>query len=264
LIQPILSILSRLGWQIFISSSLFLGALLNRLFLQQSIDVSIDIKNTTLALGSIGSILALATSVSFAFVVFSINQLNSRKHDLFYKFKTVLFDFDQFLKEYPATEDLIAESQALSWKLKFIRLNEFPLENWDEILTDLNLYLDEEYNYEEDPNLKNKILGYLGYVEEIISEIGMTCIAQVIAGIYIKIVIKAFSLIGLLLLVFVFSYLNLGSVQNLIASVTPVFFATFACLLFVEIGWYLWREYKNIISFTRNDGEEPEFGTSIE
>ncbi len=71
MIQPILSILSRLGWQIFISSSLFLGALLNRLFLQQSIDVSIDIKNTTLALGSIGSILALATSVSFAFVVFS-------------------------------------------------------------------------------------------------------------------------------------------------------------------------------------------------
>lgn len=125
-------------------------------------------------------------------------------------------------------------------------------------------YLSEECSYEDDPNLTNKILGYLGYVEELISEIGVTCIAQAIIGVYIGIVIKAFSLIGALLLVFVFSYLDLGLIQNLIASVTPVFFATFSCLIFVEIGLYLSREYRNILSFVQSDDEQLETEVLIE
>lgn len=129
LVQSILITLSRLKWQILIASSLFLVALINRLFLQQATDVSVDIRTTTSALGSIGSILALATSVSFAFVVFAMNQANNRKHDLFYKLKAILFDFDRFLKDYSSTEDLIIASQALSWRMKLIKLNEFPLYN---------------------------------------------------------------------------------------------------------------------------------------
>ncbi len=256
--------LSRTSLQIFLASGLFLLALIYRLFIQQPANVPIDIRATTLALGSIGSILALATSVSFAFVVFFVNQTNSRKHDLFYKFKTSLFDFDRFLKDYPSSERLVSEAQALSWSLKFVKLSKFPLGDWEDRLAELLPHIDKDCDYEEDPNLKNKILGYLGYMEEIVSEIGIMCIRQVIAGIYIKIVIKAFILIGLLLLVLVISYLNLGSIQNVISSVMPVFFATFACLIFLELGWYLYREGNELLDFVHQDNQRSDPNNATE
>ncbi len=250
------SILVRISWQISIATTLCLGALIYRLYSQQFSSIHIDIRATTLTLGSIGSILALATSISFAFVVFFVNQTNSRKHDLFYKFKSSLFDFDRFLKDYPDSEDLINEAQALSWHLKFVKLDDFPLQDWDDKIMSLAQYLDEDCDYEDDPNLKNKVIGYLGYFEDIVNEIGVMCIRQVIAGIFVKTVIKAFFIIGLLLIFMMVSYLDLGLIPNLISSVMPVFFATFACLIFTELGWYLYRESNEMISFTRHDKNE--------
>lgn len=248
-------IFARTDWQIFIASTLCVGALIYRLYEQQLLQAEFDVKATIQTLGSIGSILALATSISFGFVVFFVNQTNSRKHDLFYKLKTSLFDFDRFLKDYPHSQLIVSEAQAISWQLKFVNLNDFPLMDWADRIAGLNSYFDKDCDYEEDPNLNNKILGYLGYFEEIISEIGLMCIRQVIAGIYVKTVIKAFILIGLLLLVLMVSYLNLGRIPNLISSVMPVFFATFACLIFSELGWYLYRESNEMISFTRHEDD---------
>lgn len=252
------SIFARLGWQIFITTSSSVGVLIYRISFQRNYTI-FDIKTTILTLGSIGSILALATSISFAFVVFVANQINSRKHDLFYKFKSILFEFDRFLSNYPTCQDIVQDAQALSWKLKFIRSDDFPLQDWDARIAFLTPYFDKNCDYEDDPNLPNKILGYLGYLEEIVSEIGVMCIRQIIAGVFITTVIKAFILIGLLLFVLMISYLDIGVIPNLVCSIMPVFFAIFACLIFSELGWYLYRESNEMISFTRHDDDSVDF-----
>ncbi|MBD2088542.1 hypothetical protein H6F67_01490 [Microcoleus sp. FACHB-1515] len=253
----LLGISARTNWQIFIATCLTIGALIYRILFQKSYS-NLDVRTTTLALGSIGSIIALATSMSFAFVVFFVNQTNSRKHDLFYKFKSSLFDFDRFLKDYPRSQSIVGQAQAVSWELKFIKFSDFPLLDWESRIESLTLFFDKDCDYKDDPNLDNKILGYLGYLEEIVCEIGLMCVRQIIAGVFVRTVIKAFVLIGLLLLVLIISYLNIGAVPNLICSIMPVFFATFACLIFSELGWYLHRESDEMISFVNADQSEAE------
>ncbi|MBD2232236.1 hypothetical protein [Phormidium tenue] len=251
-----LNYLSRTVWQLFISLSLFLAALAYEFFGSQQADISIDIKSTNFTLGVIGSILALATSISFSFMVFSISQANNRKHDLFYRFKSMLFEFDSFLKDYPATERKVSEAQALSWQLKFIKLSEFPLFDWGDTIKDLTTYLTEAEDYEEDLNLDNKILGYLGFLEETVSEIGLICINQITSQIYVDIVIKILALITLLIVTLISGYLNLGTIQNSVLSCSPVFFASFSCLIFLQVIRCLKMESKEILNFVEWENSE--------
>ena len=245
----LLNILARAKWQFFISIGLAISVLLYRVGWQDVLHQSHDLKLTAVFLASIGSILALGASVSFGFLVFFLNQTNSRKHDLFYKFKGALFDFDSFLKGLPSNSPVVQESLSLSWKLKFVKFDEFPMRDWEDRLSSLVPHLKSNDDNQDDPNLSNKILGYLGYLEEIVSEIGLMCIRQIIAGVYVNIVIKAFSLIALVLLTLIITYLDLGPHVNLVIGVTPVFFGVLACLLFVEIGWYLYRETDELLVF---------------
>jgi hypothetical protein len=132
--RTVTSFFAQTKWQVGISFALFLVALL-RAYLVHRAGASLpDPRQATYVLASIGAVLGLATSVAFGFVVFFVNHANSRKHDLYFKFKAALFDFDGFLKEYPASNLLVSESLALSWQLKFLKMSDFPILDWTDHL----------------------------------------------------------------------------------------------------------------------------------
>lgn len=239
------------------SFALFLAALVRTYHIHRAGDSPPDPRQATYVLASIGAVLGLATSVAFGFVVFFVNQANSRKHDLYFKFKTGLFDFDKFLKEYPARITLVSNCLELSWELKSLKMSDFPILDWEDLLigvTDELETVDEASC--EDSNLSNKVLGFLVYFEDIVSEIGMICIRQIVAGVHVRTVTKAFVTLGLLLFSLVLSYLLSGEVASAIISALPVLFATMAALILFEIGWYLHREADQLLDFVEKDGED--------
>ena len=110
----------------------------------------------------------------------------------------------------------------------------------------------------EDLNLPNKVLGFLVYLEDIVSEIGIICIRQIIAGVHVRTVTKAFVTLGLLLFSLVLSYLFSGVVASAIIGALPVLFATMAALILFEIGWYLHREADELLDFVETKGDDNE------
>ncbi|PSN18161.1 hypothetical protein C7271_13980 [filamentous cyanobacterium CCP5] len=242
-------LLSSTIWQFFISWNLFFGILIYRIIFEQNTVLNVDIRSTTPALGTIGSILALTTSVSFAFMIFAITRVSNRKHDLFYRLKSFLFDFDNFLEKTSNQKHVSNKAQELSWELKFLTISDFPIMNWNDKTRDLLNLLESEEDPLEDPNFNNKVLGYLGFIENLISEIGVACISQIVALKHFEVVYKVLALIGLLLLALVSNYLNFGAMPAKVLSVSPVFFASFSSLILLELGWLLHREKMNMLDF---------------
>lgn len=249
------SFFAQTKWQVAISFVLFLVALVRAYQIHRTGASLPDPHQATYVLASIGAVLGLATSVAFGFVVFLVNQASSRKHDLYFKFKAGLFEFDKFLKEYPAGFTLVSESLALSWKLKSLKMSDFPILDWEERLSEVTEALEElDETTCGDPNLSNKVLGFLVYLEDIVSEIGILCIRQILAGVHVETVIKAFVTLGFLLLSLVLSYLISGAIPSAIIGALPVLFATMAALILFEIGWYLHREADELLDFVQKDG----------
>lgn len=236
-----------------IAGSLFLVVLINKFVCYKGFS-EIDLRTTNQILTSIGSIIALLTSVAFAFIVFFANQTNNHKHDLFFKFKSMLFDLDRFLRDYKPKLKIVQQTQAVSWDLKRLRIQDFPVLDWDAKLSHLLPLLKKgDSTTSKDPNLSNKILGYLNHIEEIISEIGLLCIRQIISRIFVNLFLKALSLMGILLLTMLAGYLDISDSINIIVSASPIFFAVFECLLLVEIGFYITKESDEWIDFVQKD-----------
>ncbi|MEA2908303.1 MAG: hypothetical protein QOJ15_384 [Bradyrhizobium sp.] len=233
-------------------------------------EVAFDTRATAALLTSIATVTALVTTVSFALVVFTLNQVNSRKHDLYFRFKTNLFEFDKFLKDYSPKIPIINEAMALSWEAKFIKIDDFPLMGgWDDRLATwvsaMDAWDEEEAKLQdaepalvghEDPNLVNRILGFLGYLEDVANEIGIMCIRQIRAGHFIYLVTKALAILALLLVTLVICY-EAAAVPRLAPAIaaTPVFFVAFAVLMLFEIPYRLYREDRENLSFVMWDDE---------
>jgi hypothetical protein len=255
--RTVASFFAQIEWQVAIAFALFLAALAGTYWIHRAGAGLPDPRQATYVLASIGAVLGLATSVAFGFVVFFLNHANSRKHDLYFKFKAGLFDFDKFLKEYPAGNVVVSESLALSWQLKFLKMSDFPILDWLERLAKVTDAVGAPVKINcGDPNVSNKVLGVLGCLEEIVHEIGILCVRQIVAGVHVQTVIKAFVTLGLLLLSLVLSNLLSGAIASAVASALPVLFATMAALILFEIGWYLHREADELLDFVEKDGND--------
>jgi len=202
----------------------------------------------------LGSVLALMTSLSFGFLFQFMNATNNRKHDLFTKFKSELFNFDAFLKDYPQHLEIINESQKLSWNLKTIKFEDFPVLDWEERLKGVLSYIElSKGTYENDRNLENKIIGFLIVTEEIVSDIGLMCIRQIISSAHANRVIKGFTcLAGVLFTAAVTFYVNDPAVLFILSS-APLFFVVIVLLYILELGWNLKREADEQLIFLESE-----------
>ena len=225
-------------------------------------DVTFDTKVTATLLTSIATVTALITSVSFALVAFTLSQVNSRKHDLFFRFKTNLFELDKFLKEYSPEDDVVNEALALSYDLKLVKIDDFPLMGWNERIEGWvnameawdeqrkNAHTDQAiWSANDDPHLVHRILGFLAYLEDIVSEIGVICIRQIIAGTFVQLVSKALVTLAVLLVTIVACYELAVSWLAPALVATPLFFVTMAVFMLLEFAYRLHREDRENLSF---------------
>src|SRR5260370_2542966 len=170
-----------------------------------------------------------------------------------------MFEFDKFLKECPEKIILVGKCLELSWRLKSLRITDFPILDWEERLAEATEALEElDQDTCGDPNLSNKVLGFLVYLEDIVSEIGILCIRQILAPIHVGTFIKAFVTLGFLLLSLVLSYLLSVPIPSAIIPALPVPFATMAALILFEIGWYLHREADELLDFVEKSDDDDE------
>ncbi|WP_090485964.1 hypothetical protein [Ectothiorhodospira mobilis] len=175
---------------------------------------------------------------------------------MFHRFKEALFSFDGFLSTCDSGQKIVGESEEFSWRLKFLDLDEFPVMDWDERVKGIVSAID-AYDPGEagDPNLGNKVLGYLGYLEQLVNQIGIACIHQIALGIYAKIAVKTLALLGLLVVTLVLTSTSTVIPVDLVIA-APAFFGALTVLMLYEIGWWLYRESEEPLTFVegREDG----------
>lgn len=251
----LLATLAKARWQVFIAVGLYIASVLAVDHVAPS-GAEINSRDTMYALGSIGTVLALLGSASFAFTIFQITQANTRKHDLFHKFKEALLSLDSFLSAYDPTHPVVDAVQGFSWELKFIRISDFPVMDWEERLAAVDpLIRDEQGQYPQDPRLELKIKGHLVHIEELLSQLGITCIHQFTLSLYVRIVQKVFLVLGLLILAVVVSALGVSGPGAAFFHMAPVLFAVLTLLLLLEICWWLHRDAEEAAESTAS-GEE--------
>lgn len=214
---------------------------------------NIEFREITIILTSIASILALITSITFAFVMSNMNNSNNRVETLLIEFKNFLFKIDDFLEPLPSSISVVEEARIISYKLKQIQNDDIPLNDWDERLEPLILALNKTEEFKDDPNLGSKILEYLGYVEYLLSEIGVLRIRQIITGIFIKTLFKGFALLSLMIISILFLLVFHQDIESYTMIIFPILFGTLTSLLIIEIGWWIKRQENEMMSFIEDE-----------
>ncbi|MDD3597367.1 hypothetical protein [Sulfuricurvum sp.] len=244
--------LTRSYTQIFIALICAVIAYCKVYFYPLESNYSFEFKDIAVLLASIASILALFTSIIYAFSMNYMNSSNNRIETLFLEFKNFLFKTDIFLDSLPQNISAVNEARALSYNLKFIKNDDLPINDWDERLEKMLTTLDQSDEFENDPNLGRKIMEFFGHLEYLLNEIGILRIKQIITGVFIKTLFKGFILLSLIIISILILFILYPNVSKPIMMSIPVFFGTFVSLLIIEIAWWIKREETNMLTFIEN------------
>jgi len=214
---------------------------------------NIEFREITIILTSIASILALITSITFAFVMSNMNTSNTRVENLSIEYKNFLFKMDNYLESLPSNISAVEEARIISYNLKSLKNDDIPLDDWDERLDSFLKALDKTEEFKDDSNLGNKILEYLGHIEYLISEIGILRIRQMTTGLFIKTLFKGFILLSLMIMSILFLLVYHQDIKSSIMVVFPILFGVLTSLLILEIGWWIKREEDEMMSFIEDE-----------
>lgn len=247
--KNIIILLTKLYIQILIALLFALIAYWKVRFGSTHTNLTVGFKEITTLLASIASVLALFTSIIYAFSMNHMNSSNNRIETLFFEFKNFLFKTDLFLDSLPQNISAIQEARALSYNLKFIKNDDLPINDWEERLEKLLTKVDETDDFGDDPNLGRKIMEFFGHLEYILNEIGILRIKQIISGIFLKTLFKGFVLLSLIILVILFLFIFSSNISSAIMMSIPIFFGTFASLFILEIAWWIKRQEAEMLTF---------------
>lgn len=75
------------------------------------------------------------------------------------------------------------------------------------------------------------------------------CIRQIIAGVFVNIVIKSFLLIASLIFIMLINYVFKNELILFILSGMPVFFGVMVSLIFLQIGRYIHKDSEEMLDF---------------
>jgi hypothetical protein len=207
-------------------------------------------------LGVIGSIIALASSIAFGHLLQFLGATNEQKSEAYYRLHDRLYELDSLLRDEAQDDPLVWEAQRFSFELKKLRLQDYPVLDWDERmgpLLQLVTAADKRTSH-----LAQEVLIRLHHCEDLISTIGLMSIRQIVAGALVQPVIKSFALLAALMILGIATYFlaAIPSAQPVVAAV-PTFFGTFSALLFIEVGWLVYRETEEILDFVEREELEP-------
>jgi len=193
-------------------------------------------------------ILVLATTLSAGYLLAFIQFTNSRRFDLYGKFKAEINSFFQYLERLENDSDLVMATKASLWEIDKILFRDFPIMNWDDLISPFMTEMNKDDVDHHDPNLPNWLARRVRYIEELVSEIGIMCVRQALTSIFLGTVLKSlflllFSIAIGTVLAFWPTLLNVILVQTIILLLSIL-----TILLFAEIGYRIYRDVREHVS----------------
>jgi len=200
-----------------------------------------DFQGEVTLLGFLASILALTASLMVGHVLGYLQATLSEKTDLYLRLRDTLISFDDFLRTQNDPSGLVGAAQSFSWELKKLRLEDFPILDWDSRLKDLGKRLEKHPREGEESNLPLEVMAYLGYCEELVSAIGLACIKQIVVRVLLQPILKMFIVMGCIILTLICYCFCFSLTPFQVRLALPVFFSFVTLLLLYEVAWHFYR-----------------------
>lgn len=248
--KKILAFISRLHWQIMISlivASISLSWVMLCDAGQASL-AKLETSTYISVITGLASIVALFCSVSFGFVLFQIQSAKSERLGAYSELKARLHSFHTWLRSLEDSPDTNL-CMAMVFELEKLDLIDIPRTNYGPEYNEYIEAMDEGLNDAERREFYLTSILYSGYIEQLLSRLGVISIRQVITKCFLDALSKGFGLVsGLVILLFVSLVAFDSSLKAYIFSAS-VFFCSATLLLFLEFSYDVYRQYQEEIDF---------------
>jgi|TARA_R110000851_G_scaffold108876_1_gene230577 hypothetical protein len=254
--KKLLLYLSRFHWQVIVSvliAAIFWAWLMLCDAGQASL-AKLEISNYISVVTGLASIVALFCSVSFGFVLFQIQSAKSERLGAYSELKARLHSFHSWLS---SLEDSVEKDicMAMVFELEKLDLVDIPLTDYGQEYQEYIKAMDEGLGNKDKREFYLTSILYSGYIEQLLSRLGVISIRQIITKSFLDTLSKGFGLVGgLVLLLFISLVAFDSSIKAYIFS-AAVFFCSGTLLLFLEFSYDVYRQYQEEIDFVGPDSE---------
>lgn len=221
--------------------------------------ISLDRSTFITATSTVASLIALFCSLSIAWILFVSQQNKAERVTTYDLLKQQLLGVQQWLLGQPISDDREL-CLALAFELGKHDISELPQVDWGNEYRRYCDALDSAFDGDDDSRRVFFLtsIAYFGYIEHLLSRIGLISIRQVIARLFIETLAKGISLVGLAVFILVISIFWYGNEIKPWLVLATSFTAISALLLLVEVWVDLKRFYESEIDFTEksDDGRE--------
>lgn len=254
--NKILAFVSRFYWQLMISlivaSISFLWVMLCDT--GQASLAKLEISTYISVITGLASIVALFCSVSFGFVLFQIQSAKSERLEAYSELKARLHSFYTWLRSLEDSPDKDV-CMAMVFELEKLDLVDIPRTNYGQEYSEYIKAMDEGLNDPERREFYITTILYSGYIEQLLSRLGVISIRQVIIKCFLDTLSKGFGLVGGLVLLLFVSLVSFDSSLKAYIFSSSVFFCSATLLLFLEFSYDVYRQYQEEIDFVDSEAE---------
>ena len=252
---------TKFPWQLGLSA--FVVALLGVCLWKANIfgvDIStLDRSTYTTVLAGIASILALFCSISFAFVLFISQSNRTERVTAFDQFKARLLAAQQWLLSQPESEHREL-CLSLVFELDKLALSDLPQTDYgpeyQKYASALEQALDGQDAGRREFYLTSVL--YVGYIEQLLSRIGLISIRQIITKCFIDTLAKGVGIICLSIATLIASSIWYAEGTRPAFVLVGAFCGAFSILLFYEFCYDIYREYDEELDFVGERDDEKE------
>lgn len=230
-------------WQLISSTSV--AALIIFCNLENVLLKSFTTNNSNLlvCLTMLGSILTLLTTLSVSFLVGKAESNSTQRYETLFQLKSRIYELESFLNAQPQETELTKECFKLTSNLKSKQLDEFPFDNWTDLVADIvSLTPLRELSGKSTQSLEHQVLSCLVMFEELMTNLSLLFVHRVILDMHSKRVIKGFFFLAGLLIISLIIFYSKSIILINILYFSPVFFGVLTLFHIAEIGWVLYQE----------------------
>lgn len=212
--------------------------------------ISLDRATFITALSAVATLVALFCSLSVAWILFVSQQSKSERLASYDLMKSRLLEVQRWLLSLPQSSDREL-CLSLAYALDKLDLSDLPQTDLGTEYKEYCAALDAGLDSEDDDKRIFYLISstHFGYIESLLSRIGLVSIRQIITRVFIDTLAKGVALVGLAVLVLIASLLWYNELVKPALIVASIAIATGSGLLLLEVWGDLRRYYEDDIDF---------------
>lgn len=248
--KTILLLISKLRWQLFVSILLaLLVAVLMELNQPLFIGYKAIDKSSYLSFVSgMAGILALFCSVSFGFVLFQMQSAKTERLSTYSELKDKLYSFKEWLLSLPSSEDTDI-CMAMVFQLLMYDIDDLPQKDYGEEYYQYTEALKKGLNEPEKQKFYQHTILYSGYIEQLLSRMGLILVRQICIKLFIDTLAKGLVMIGGMILLLFGAMVSYESGTTIVYVAISFFFSIMLVFLFIEFAHDVYRHQEEEIDY---------------